>query len=600
MDTDDQEYWADLEVQAAILHSRLRDLFESDAVRLVVDPLRIPNTPESKLAHYLHFLQTQHPLFMVGTDDEYKKRRNAELRKFCIDPKHISEAYFKKERERRISLGLPEIPLSDEYRAQLVDGITKGQQKRLKQWVKHLNSESNGYPIWFRYWVLSNIVKLSEYNTQTGRFPKRSSSSTSNFPELNPDVISDIYRHITDSDFLSKKRKEQAGRYFRLETRDELSILPPTSATFSKLYQFWTYDFLRRVSPKDLDQTNGIWVEFNEAREASDLARSVSGHNTGWCIANIGEGEKFLRFGQVLVYFTPLPGGEHVVPRLCLRLESGRVIEVRGRGPHQGVEDNLLNVAKEKLSEYRDGIRYFKAVSDMEQLTQVTDRFKAGEKLTRYDLLFLYEIESKIASLGMRPDPRKEMILDSRDRRSDLAFLFGCEPSEVALDPKEISAETVVVGFDVDRKVSFALDRYDEVFAIVGDANFERLTTEFPNVAFVSGDARPGDQLRKLAIVGGNFVDSNSHRGLENLIHVGGNAILSSTRGTYTSLETIGGSLSANYSSAEFPALKKIGLNASFTGCRIRYLRIDLEIGGIVSGEIPPLIGTRSGRPLTI
>lgn len=600
MDTDAQEYWQDLQRQGELLHSRLGELFESKAVRLHTSALRIPNTPEAKLAQYLHLLQTRHPLFTLGTDQHYKLRRNRAIAKFCIQSDDFPEKFFESWITRNNEVGLGLDQLTDRKRKQLKDAIITGQQKRLKQWIKYINAESSGYPIWFRFYVLSNIVKLKEYDTKKGKFPRRSSSSTSNFPELNPDVIADIYRHITDPEFHSAKKIDLSRQYFKMETRDQHSELPPMDANFARLYEFWTHDFLRRVTDKDLDETSGVWIKYEQGDFAQDVTRSVSGYNTGWCVANFGQSDLFLKHGDIFIYYTPISTGEVVVPRLIIRMENQTVIEVRGRGQHQEIEPQLLEIAKEKLLELPGGDQYFGRVADMNQLTEIVLKDQEGQILTREDLTFLYEIEKPITSFGMKRDPRIESLLNSRDPQKDLAFLFACEPEQVALSPEDINFETVVCRFNIDRKTPLELDSYPNVIAVVGEANFERMPNRFPKVTFVSGSAQPGNHMSELCVVGDRLIFSNSYRGLEHLIKVGSSALLSSSKGDFPNLESVGGDLIANYSAASFPALRHVGGDLRIEGNRIDWLAEDLVVEGRIFGKMPMTKSQFQENPLVL
>lgn|GEM_PF-6124385 len=586
MDTDEPQYWEDLEQQAALLHERLRELFESKPVRFLTDPLKIPNTPEAKLAQYLHLLQTRHPLFALDKSKQGKMRRDRALQNFCIQRKQFPESYFDNWIKRKNEEGIGVISLSEKQRKVLMDSINTDQLKRLKQWVKHLNGDS-GYPIWFRYFVLSNIVKLKEFDTKNAKFPRRSKSSTANFPELNPAVVRDIYRHITDPEFHQEKKRALAKQYFHMETRDSHSELPESDSNFAKLYEFWTHDFLRRVTSDDLDKTEGQWRHFDGPHLTNELTKSISGYNTGWCTANMGQSSMFLTHGEIWVYYTPLATGEIVVPRISISLDGNRVREVRGIANNQSIEDQLLEVTHAKLKELPGGSIYFRTVDDTRTLTEIVNKIKDGEVLSRQDLSILYEIEKPLKSFGMRRDPRIANAISTRDMRNDLAFLFGCEPEEVALYPGQLNSDTVVCVFDVNRKTELALDQYPNVFAIVGDANFERMSNRFPNVAFVSGNAVPGGYMDKLTIVGGTLSYTNSRRSLENLTKVGGSALLSSTHCEFPALERVGESLTLNYSSSTFPSLKYVGGRASFEGARIDWLPEDLVIAGSINGNYP-------------
>ncbi len=599
MDTDDRFYWQDLEQQAGLLHERLHELFDSGPVQLLTNQLKIPNTPEAKLAQYLHVLQSKHALFIQDPSEHEKSRRDRIIQQFCIQPEQFPEKYFENVIQRYNNDGINLIDLNNNQRKALMASINTDQTKRLKQWVNHLNSESD-YPIWFRYFVLSNIVKLKEFDTKKGTFPRRSNTSTANFPEVNPEVIRNIYRHITEPDFHNDKKRMLAEQYLRMETRDQHAELPERHSNFAKLHEFWTHDFLRQVAPDDLFQTEGQWVLFDGPHLTSELTKSISGYNTGWCIANMGQSLMYLTHGDILVYFTPIKSGEMVIPRISIRLEHERVREVIGRGPNQSIEEQLLDATLEKLQELNSGPSYFKKLEDTRKLTKIMKKIEEGEPLAREDLVILYEIEQPLTSFGLRKDPRIANAIENRDIKDDMAFLFGCEPDEVAVSPEELAHESVVCVFKVNWKTQLTLDEYPNVIAIVGDARFERMDNKFPNLAFVSGFASTGNHMEKLAVVGGTLSHVNSRQNLEFLTKVGGHAILTSTHCEFPALETVGGNLTANYSSSLFPALRNVKGGAHFTCADIAWLPQDLVIAGPITGTLPPTRVDLNKNPMAL
>lgn len=597
MDMDDQDYWDDLERQGKLLHSRLKELFESGQVRLHTDPLRIPNTPEAKLAQYLHLLQTRHHLFRVPSNDEEKARRNRVIRAFCIKPENFPERFFEARRERDLKLGLGQVQLSGNRQQQLIDAIVTDQQKRLKQWVKFLNSPEANFPIWFRFYVLSNIVKIREYDTKNESFPRRTpKSSTANFPELNKQVISDMFRYITDPEFVTQKQTERAQKFLRLENRDSYEDLPPVDANFARLYEFFTKDFLLDVMDSRRVLTDGKWETFERDSLGTEVASVLSGHNTGWCSANFGQAQDQLRKGDVYIYFTADVNLEFKIPRILIRMEDERVKEVRGRLPDQEIEPELVEIANERLELLNGGNRYFRVVQDMNRLTDVIARDDKGERLTREDLIFIYQIEKPIIGFGTKVDPRLPALRETRDARKDLAYIFGCLPENVALTPLELTQTTEVCGFSIDHKTKLDEIEYKRVVAVAGNVNLERIGTSFPSLTFVSGDLRLKLPHENISIVRGLIQYVNANEGLPNLVLVGGSAMFSSTKGEFPKLEHIGGSLHATHSRTSFPSLRKIEGDARLDGAKIEWLPDELIVGGDIIGAVPPTRSAFSQR----
>jgi hypothetical protein len=49
--------------------------------------------------------------------------------------------------------------MTAEQRLTMLDIIRGDQRAQLLEWVKELNNPTHGYPGWFRYWVLRNVVR---------------------------------------------------------------------------------------------------------------------------------------------------------------------------------------------------------------------------------------------------------------------------------------------------------------------------------------------------------------------------------------------------------------------------------------------------------
>ncbi|MFA6297269.1 MAG: hypothetical protein WC629_01770, partial [Candidatus Paceibacterota bacterium] len=80
---------------------------------------------------------------------------------------------------------------------------------------------------------------------------------------------------------------------------------------------------------------------------------------------------------------------------------------------------------------------------DMGSLTLLEKKTKAGEKLSKEELEFLYEINSTIEGFGYQKDPRIEEIRSQRNVKEDLPILFDCEPNQIATNQNEVNENTV-------------------------------------------------------------------------------------------------------------------------------------------------------------
>ena len=105
----------------------------------------------------------------------------------------------------------------------------------------------------------------------------------------------------------------------------------------------------------------------------------------------------------------------------------------------------MEEVLEEKLKEFPDKEEYYKKVSDMKELTKIYKKHQNKEELSKEELTFLYEINDKIKGFGYEEDPRIEEIKNERGRRKkDLALIFDCDESRIALKEYELTKDTIL------------------------------------------------------------------------------------------------------------------------------------------------------------
>ena len=78
----------------------------------------------------------------------------------------------------------------------------------------------------------------------------------------------------------------------------------------------------------------------------------------------------------------------------------------------------------------------------MKLLTLIEKKTQNNEPLTRNELIFLYEINSKIEGFGYEDDPRIKEIRETRKVEKDAPIIFECEQSQIAYDQKDVTENT--------------------------------------------------------------------------------------------------------------------------------------------------------------
>lgn len=383
---------------------------------------------------------------------------------------------------------------SDEEK-QMAEEITAKideQKHTLDYWIDYLSGPDALYPDWLKYWAIRSVTELSSYDKDEKEFPKRRPDTINPFPDLNQQALATVLDEVTKNEVYraklqelkdrlkpketlrEKKEKQQriAERITALKEQDseaeidrkaivqeveeelgrtsfteqeEVQALRAErehvdeslqtfldSAEFAKLYA----QELEKLSPIDesmLANTNGKWVKYDQGSDHMVLAKSLQPYNTGWCTAGENTAESQLSRGDFYVYYSEDEDGNFVIPRSAIRMEGDKIAEVRGTAKDQNTDRYINPVVKEKMREFPDGPLYMKKSDDMDRMTEIEKKAKIGTRLTKSEIVFLYEIDSKIEGFGNRRDDRIWETLGSRDKEADFESLF---PMLVALREK--------------------------------------------------------------------------------------------------------------------------------------------------------------------
>lgn len=180
------------------------------------------------------------------------------------------------------------------------------------------------------------------------------------------------------------------------------------------------------------------------------LVKSLQGYNTGWCTAGEATAEEQLSRGDFYVYYSYNEKGEAVVPRIAIRMEGISIEEVRGVAEDQNLESEMEEIVEQKLNEFSDKDIYKKTISDMKKLTTIYKKNKNDEELSKKELRFLYEIDSKIKGFGYEVDPRISEVLESRNNKKDLSFVFGCNEDEIGINKEDLERNLLYYCGDLD------------------------------------------------------------------------------------------------------------------------------------------------------
>lgn len=356
----------------------------------------------------------------IAQSSEHKMKLLKQLyyNKYII--KEVPENYIALQKRIAKDEGRGDIEITEELKRQMLITIQNDQKSSLSNWIDYLCSDDAMYPMWFKYYTFTEMLKLGKFDKGTGTFGKRTSTTVDVFVELNPEILAQVYNT------LSKEIETEVPT-----KNEEQAIIKGES--FKKLYTFY---FRKSGVMEEKAETDGIWVKYEQGDNYVPLWQSLQGKNTGWCTAGEETAKIQLENGDFYVYYTRTENNEYTDPRIAIRMDGKTSIsEIRGVGKNQNLESNMVDIANKKLDEFPDKEKYQKKVHDMKLLTEIYNKTDAMQELTEEEIKFLYEIEEAIIGFGYEKDPRIDEIKQKRNNVKDLnVFLAGCKTNYIFLD----------------------------------------------------------------------------------------------------------------------------------------------------------------------
>ena len=490
------------------------------------------------------------------------------------------------------------------------------QQKSFLRWFDYIMGPDVDIPHWLRHILLKDLLEIGTYNRDKNGFAQRTSETAGSYPGLNSEAFAKVYGSLENyykgrvdsiEEGVLEKIKENEGRAFATIYAQRLNELEKLSIRF------------------DPKATEGEWVKYEQGNmdHAKALSDSLQDQNTGWCTASCATATSQVKGGDFYVYYSKDFKGESSVPRIAIRMEGERIVEVRGRAKNQNLDPEMLetSILENKFKEFGDeGKKYKQRSEDMNLLTELEYKVESGEELSPEELRFLYEIDRNIQGFGYSKDPRIGEIISKRNKNEDYALIFNVKKNEVSSKKEDVlsgKAKVFVGDLKLGPEDDLSRVRLEAIVGsaefgalesakgleylkhIGGHANFERLTSAkgLESLNYVGGDAKFGalesaKGLRSLSHIGGharfnnltnaeglgnlnyvgreaNFESLTSAKGLEDLSHIDGHAnfkSLTSAEGLENLSRIDGGAHFESLTSAKgLKNLSHIGMDAVFS-----------------------------------
>ena len=496
------------------------------------------DTPEEKIRKYMERLERT---YQKAKANEHKLNILKQLyyNKYVI--KILPESYINLQKRIAREEGYGDIEITEELKKEMLSQIQQEQKNSLRNWIEYFCSDDAMYPMWFKNYAFEGMVKLGTFDKEKQEFLKRTKNTTASYIDLNREILAQVYDALI----------HQIGA-IELSSKEEKAL--ENGESFKKLY---TYFLKQVIEQEKFQETEGIWVKYEQGSDYHTLWESLQRKNTGWCIAGETVAKEQLENGDFYIYYTKDKNNEYKNPRIAIRMDGkSRIGEIRGIAKEQNIESNMERILDEKLREFPDKEQYQKKVSDMKYLTILEKKQQQNLEFSIEDLTFLYEIKNKIEGFGWETDPRIREILQKRNPKKDLANIFKVSEKEIATflsEFKENANISVFYGNLLWHKEKVP-SYFSKLKIIYGNAYFDSLISAkgLESLQNIKGDAHfssltNAKGLKSLQTINGDahFEHLISAAGLDSLQNIGKNAHfnkLTNARGL-ESLQNIGGSV---------------------------------------------------------
>ena len=268
--------------------------------------------------------------------------------------------------------------------------------------------------------------------------------------------------------------------------------------------------------------TEGIWIKYKGRDNSESLQKLFK--------------EKSINFRKIdfkndniYIYYTKDDKENYTEPRIIIAIDNSYDIEcVIGIGLNQGIENSMASIVEEKIQSFPGNEKYKKIAHDITLLAKLEYKTNNNMKLTKKELKFLYEIDSKIECYfydyqnfyyfyechNIRYcDPRIIEIRNKRNVKKDLAYVFDCKEENIGTNITDFDTNKIIYYYgSLEWEKEFVPDTFKDLKRIIGDAYFSNLTNE--------------KGLNTLCNIRGgtSFPNLMSAKGLENLRYIGGYA----------------------------------------------------------------------------
>jgi len=427
---------------AQFLHERNTSLHKSDEVENVVGYLRqngekISESPSDKIASHLGFLASKDHVndgILTGEPESIDRQIETNI---IIDPSEIPESYFDLQRKIAWEEGYGAVEIDDNLRSEAAKVIAADQRYSLKTWADYI-ADNDIYPDWFKVYAFDGVSKLGKFDKQKRDFSIRNSGTITPYPEISRSALSQVYDWVNG---VRVEGEEVEGPYGKPEDPDFDSDKDAEfqkalkTGRFDKLYVY-ALEYVKEgdITPEQRQELKGDWKLYPQDSDPYSLHYDLHGFGLDWCTSTgIKTAQQHLKGGDFYVYYTNDDEDIARIPRVAVRMENGKVREVRGIDAHQEMEPVMADIVSTKLAELPGGEQYVIKARDMKQITAIEKAISTDPnvKLSSADVRLLYEMDHDVLGFGHGgSDPRIDALRSQRGER-DRTEIFRLMPEVI-------------------------------------------------------------------------------------------------------------------------------------------------------------------------
>ena len=144
----------------------------------------------------------------ITKEESIKRYLNSieEMHRKATDSKHnkiefIKKLYYDKYIIKKENLSY----LNDEEKEEKI----AAQKKSLLKWIDYLTDDNTKYPMWAKYWIFREMLKMGTYDEISGKYTRRTKETYNPFVEVNPEIIAKCIGNIIDLLGSEKQNRQQ-------------------------------------------------------------------------------------------------------------------------------------------------------------------------------------------------------------------------------------------------------------------------------------------------------------------------------------------------------------------------------------------------------